>query len=299
MTIISNIPKNIVDAIALYESHITLLQIAYFNFIQDFKNDKKKNKISFYENFETSYKAAFNMENVITSSNFISYLESYILNTETKELEITYNLISNKIRTLLEFRRLRFNPKYPLCNSLFENATPYFALFAMNLGCEVDKDGNYKQPMNDFFTADNLFDRIANELNDTQKKVDELFILRKLNEKVSSYTQPQHIPQKQTQPINSTLHQQFLIFHYLFKYLGISTNVIDKTQIARFIQFATQKQMEAEKIQNTSIYKLVDNPFNGYKEDKGTTQTNLQKVRELFESIGLKQIAEIVNKDII
>ena len=106
-------------------------------------------------------------------------------------------------------------------------------------------------------------------------------------------------PQKEIKPIDNTLHQQFLIFHYLFKHLEISTNSIDKTQIARFIQFATQKQLEAKKIQNTSIYKLVDNPFNGYKKEQGTTQTNLQKVRELFESIGLKEIAEMVSKDII
>lgn len=106
-------------------------------------------------------------------------------------------------------------------------------------------------------------------------------------------------PQKEIEPIDRTLHQQFLIFHYLFKHLEISTNSIDKTQIARFIQFATQKQLKAKKIQNTSIYKLVDNPFNGYKKDNGTTQTNLQKVRELFESIGLKEIAEIVGKDIV
>ncbi len=106
-------------------------------------------------------------------------------------------------------------------------------------------------------------------------------------------------PQKEIVPIDSTLHQQFLVFHYLFKHLDIRTNEIDKTQIARFIQFATQKQLEAKKIQNTSIYKLVDNPFNGYKKDNGTIQTNLQKVRELFESLGLKQIAEIVSKDIV
>jgi hypothetical protein len=105
--------------------------------------------------------------------------------------------------------------------------------------------------------------------------------------------------QKEIEPIDSTLHQQFLIFHYLFKHLNISTNSIDKTQIARFIQFATQKQIEAKKIQNTSIYKLVDNPFNGYIKDNGTTQTNLQKVRDLFESIGLKEIANTVSKDII
>ena len=54
-------------------------------------------------------------------------------------------------------------------------------------------------------------------------------------------------PQKEIKPIDNTLHQQFLIFHYLFKHLEISTNSIDKTQIARFIQFATQKQLEANK----------------------------------------------------
>lgn len=129
-------------------------------------------------------------------------------------------------------------------------------------------------------------------------KANQIKLIMDKEKKQQTTTQPTP-PQKELEPIDSTLHQQFLIFHYLFKHLEISINSIDKTQIARFIQFATQKQLEAKKIQNTSIYKLVDKPFNGYKKDNGTTQTNLQKVRELFESIGLKEIAEIVSKDII
>ncbi|MBL0191164.1 MAG: hypothetical protein IPQ18_07430 [Saprospiraceae bacterium] len=132
------------------------------------------------------------------------------------------------------------------------------------------------------------------EVNDSIEKYWKL----ELNTKYPNITQPVQ-PEKEKDAIDSTLHQQFLIFHYLFIHLNIRRNTIDKTEIARFIQFATQKQLEAKHIKNTKIYKLVDNPFNGYQKEKGTTQTNLQKVRELFENIGLKEIAELVSKDII
>lgn len=138
--------------------------------------------------------------------------------------------------------------------------------------------------------------KIIEYLESNKESIKECFNLVNSQYQTPNQTEP---PQTKIEPIDSTLHQQFLIFHYLLKHLEVSSNSIDKTQIARFIQFATQKQLEAKKIQNTSIYKLVDNPFNGYKKEQGTTQTNLQKVRELFESIGLKTIAEIVSKDIV
>lgn len=141
------------------------------------------------------------------------------------------------------------------------------------------------------------FNEIVNDYLQTNKH-NITYCIELIKNEMQTTNQPTP-PQTEIEPIDSTLHQQFLIFHYLFKHLEISPNTIDKTEIARFIQFATQKQLEAKKIQNTSIYKLVDNPFNGYKKEKGITQKNLQKVRELFESIGLKEIAEIVSKDII
>lgn len=147
------------------------------------------------------------------------------------------------------------------------------------------------------FYCDNKDDDFINFTNKDNQIINTTKIIEPI--KVQQTTTQPTPPNEEIATIDSTLHQQFLIYHYLFKHLDVSINSIDKTQIARFIQFATQKQLEAKKIQNTSIYKLVDNPFNGYKKDNGTTQTNLQKVRDLFESIGLKEIAEIVSKDIV
>lgn len=98
--------------------------------------------------------------------------------------------------------------------------------------------------------------------------------------------------------LDPTTHQRFLVFHYLFKYFDRDISNTDRTVLARFIQFVTKLETGAKKISNTSYYKLINNPFQGYEEDSKTLKTNLQIVRQQFEDIGMHEIAELVSKDI-
>lgn len=201
MDVLFNIPDNLKDAIRLFESHINQLKIAYFSLIDDYKSDKSQNEIPYYQNFEHSLKQAFNVEYTITSSVFISFIEDYFLENDLESLQKAYNIISNKLNNLLEFRKLRFNPKYYHTKSLYENAPISLKLFINSLECGLDENGNYKKPLPDFFTADNLFDKIENEIKTTSNKIDEIFSLRKLNNKESQATTQPTAPQKKIQPI--------------------------------------------------------------------------------------------------
>jgi hypothetical protein len=206
-----NKSQNIYDVVSSYELHITRLQIAYGTLIEAFNDSINNVEPLYYENFEKTYKEAF-LEYCITSLDFIAYLERYILDTDIAELPKVYNLISNKIKKLLWHKRLEYNPKYPFQNnSLFKEVNPDFYMFAHNVGFETDEDGDYKKPLNDFFTADNLYDKIVNELNWTQKQVDIIFSTKELNQSINTATQPT-TPQKQIEPIKWLKNSNLLAY---------------------------------------------------------------------------------------
>ena len=52
-----------------------------------------------------------------------------------------------------------------------------------------------------------------------------------------------------------TTSRQVLAVHYMFEYMNLERNHINKTDVARFIQFLTGKEANNPKIENTSIYK--------------------------------------------
>ncbi len=91
-----------------------------------------------------------------------------------------------------------------------------------------------------------------------------------------------------------TLARQVLMVHYLLKNLGISPD-INKTEIARFIQFLTGKELNSKNIKNTNIYKKVGSPFS--LTDKAT-QKDLQFIRSYFENLGLNDIVNQINAEI-
>lgn len=218
MDLLFNIPDNITNAIKLFESHINQLKIAYFRLIDDNKNDNSQNEIPFYKNFEHSLKQAFDVKNSITSSVFISFIEDYFLENDLESLQKAYNIISNKLNNLLiEHKKLRFNPKYYHTKSMYENAPNGFLLFVNSLGLELDENGNYKQPLPDFFTADNLFDEIKNEIETTLNKIDKIFSLKKLNNKENQAATQSTVPQKKIQPIK--WQKQSVLLAYLINEL--------------------------------------------------------------------------------
>jgi len=91
-----------------------------------------------------------------------------------------------------------------------------------------------------------------------------------------------------------TTAQQVLAIWYLLEQLDVNAN-IDKTEVARFIQFITGKETGAAKINDTTIYKKLKTLLRG---DKKQLNKDLRVIRPLFEKLGLKEIADQIDKEI-
>jgi hypothetical protein len=93
-----------------------------------------------------------------------------------------------------------------------------------------------------------------------------------------------------------TTARQVLAIHYLLKEIDEDNyRNIDKTEIARFIQFLTGRETGAKVITNTNIYKKITSLYS--KNDK-TLEDDLQFVRNFFEKIGLQNIANQLSTEI-
>ncbi len=198
------IPESIYHAITLHTSHIHQMVIAYNRLCFAAKENKLNKPLPKNDEFENLIKDAFDGRNSITSIGFIEYVEKFILDTpDNLLLEKVYNILNEKINELIrQPKRLRFNPVYPHYNSLFENTSHKMILYIIPLGHELDANGNYKE-VKDYFTVDNLFDAIVQDLKETKQKIDSLFSLKKLNDKtltVQNSTSPKQ-PQMQIEPI--------------------------------------------------------------------------------------------------
>jgi len=91
-----------------------------------------------------------------------------------------------------------------------------------------------------------------------------------------------------------TIARQVLAIHYMLEQLGVS-QYIDKTEIARFAQFLTGRELGASNIKNTNIYKRVNSVLSN---SEKAAESDLQFVREYFEKLGLSLISEKITKEI-
>jgi len=290
MELLFNIPDNLKDAIRLFESHIHQLKNAYYSLINNYKNDSSQNEIPFYENFEHSLKQAFDVKNSITSSVFISFIEDYFLENDLESLQKAYNIISNKLDNLLiEHKRLKYNPKYYYTKSLYENAPNGLFLFIDSLGFELDENENYKQPLPDFFTADNLFDKIENEIKATSIKIDEIFSLRKLNNKESQTTTQPTPPQKDIKPIK--WQKQSTLLAYLINELK-TYGFIDESNI-----WAICEQVFVDKKGNPIKAQTFTSMVKNY-ENNQTPDGRKGKSKAHTEITELVELLKILSKEI-
>jgi len=90
-----------------------------------------------------------------------------------------------------------------------------------------------------------------------------------------------------------TTARQVLAVHYLLEYCQVKN--VDKTVKARFIQFLTGRETGTKRIQDTTIYKKVSNPFSL---DNSTLNADLQFIRKYFEDLGLNEIAKMITNEI-
>jgi hypothetical protein len=93
----------------------------------------------------------------------------------------------------------------------------------------------------------------------------------------------------------STLRQQYLAIKYLIEGHGTNINSIEKTELTRFWFFLSGKNTNSKSISNTREYEIVKKPFP--KSDKGL-EKDLQKIRDFFEKLGIRDIVEKINKEI-
>ena len=90
----------------------------------------------------------------------------------------------------------------------------------------------------------------------------------------------------------ATLRKKVLAITYLLNELPIEN---DKTAIAEFIKLITGKELN-EKTKDGNIYKMLKKPFPSG--DKALA-SDLSYIRTYFEKLGLKEIVEKINKEIL
>ena len=91
-----------------------------------------------------------------------------------------------------------------------------------------------------------------------------------------------------------TTARQVLAMTFLLKRCGI--NPIDNpTPVAKLIQFLTNREANAKRIQNTTIYKLVTKPF---RENETTLLKDLHFIRNYFQDIGIPEIVVDIDREI-
>jgi transcription initiation factor TFIIIB Brf1 subunit/transcription initiation factor TFIIB len=83
-----------------------------------------------------------------------------------------------------------------------------------------------------------------------------------------------------------TTARQVLAVHYLLKYANVKN--IDRTEIARFIQFLTGKNFD-------NIYKKLQSPF---KLNDKYLKEDLRYVKDYFERLGMQEIVKMINNEI-
>lgn len=92
-----------------------------------------------------------------------------------------------------------------------------------------------------------------------------------------------------------TSARQVLAIHYLLIEAGISP-VDNLTVVARFVQFVTGREINAKRIQDTTIYKRVVQPF---KLNDDELQKDLIYVKKFFETLNLSTIVAQIDQEII
>lgn len=266
------IPSNIHHAITLFTAHIHQMLLAYNNLIIDAKQNGTTDTITKSEGFENSIKKTFDGTNSITPDGFIGYIEKFILETNNSlELQKVYNFISEKLKALeTDFIRLCFNPIYPHYKSLFEDVPYRLFLYIIPIGQHHDINGNY-DGYRDYFTADNLFDTMVKDLEETKEKVDSLFSIKKLNEITPQQPQPITTieqPQKQIEPIK--WQKDAALLAYLFSELKNKGIVEDKNVWQKLAAYFIDK--DGNDFKNTDF----PNYITSY--TKGKTVHNKKKV---------------------
>ena len=106
---------------------------------------------------------------------------------------------------------------------------------------------------------------------------------------------PQTHPTKTKASKEFTTSRQVLAIYYLMNYAKTPFHEVDNTNLARFTQFLTGREVDSQNITNTNIYKKWKNLFG--KGEKKNIQ-DLRFVQNQFEKIGMNEVAKMIENDI-
>ncbi|MBI5539063.1 MAG: hypothetical protein HY951_03325 [Bacteroidia bacterium] len=121
------------------------------------------------------------------------------------------------------------------------------------------------------------------------EKFSEFLKSEKLNKEIEKRLKKEKfLPEKETEEKykDYTTARQVLAVHYLLQYYNVKN--VDKTEIARFIQFLTGKNLD-------NIYKKIQNPF---KVNDKSVKDDLRFVREYFEKMGMAEVVKMINSEL-
>lgn len=91
-----------------------------------------------------------------------------------------------------------------------------------------------------------------------------------------------------------TTARQVLAIYYLLSEVGLDWNTVNKTDIARFSQFLTCKEIGNSKIENTNLYKRWKQL---YSKSERKNRQDLEYVKSHFERMGLHNLATKIQND--
>ena len=100
--------------------------------------------------------------------------------------------------------------------------------------------------------------------------------------------------EKQGENKSFTTARQVLAVHYLLKSVGL--NPVDApAPVADFIQFLTRRELNAKRIQDSTIYKKVVSPF---KHNEAALKKDLEFILTFFRKMNLDTIVAAIEKEI-
>ncbi|THU34207.1 hypothetical protein FAM09_24625 [Niastella caeni] len=158
----------------------------------------------------------------------------------------------------------------------------------------LQKGVEYAQKVYYYHLQNECRDRNNCALNETWER--RIALAEQLIEKLVPKVAVEDMNREETGGKNKdfTTARQVLALHYLLKQLGI--NIVDNpSSIAKFIQFLTGREVNANRIQDTTIYKKVVKPFN--LNDK-TLKRDLEFIIPFFKEIGLMAAVKDIEDEI-
>ncbi|HYE71999.1 MAG TPA: hypothetical protein VEF04_01660 [Blastocatellia bacterium] len=170
--------------------------------------------------------------------------------------------------------------------SLSDIETKIFVLSRILIECNYHQDIYSKRSFGRFDTPFRVFVQFRDQCSELRSK------LRKIQEldrhfELSKTKKTDQVPENSNLNSEFTTARQVWAIHFLLEASGLSRDRVEKTEVARFIEFLTGKNFD-------NIYKRVRNLHSVSEE---SSQKDLDFVREYFNKLGLTSIVKKIDQE--